>query len=239
LSLVLVGCTPGGVSVVQTEPPTPSPSPSPSSSQLVPIPSTAPPVEPVEIEFEFQVPDEVCVPVSELAEVAPTGEWAYALDDELLTHMDDRIVSSCLYGPADVLGRGEDGILLEDHVVLDATIRVFRDRTDSPWAAVYSDLPVASGDLDDWAVAIVYHRDLEGWREGCLPDGPCAEGERPTVRTDAWQTRFAGFVGNMEFYVMVSYVSRNLPDDVVMRNLGIFRELVLAEVDRRAKREVD
>ena len=196
-------------------------------------------VAPVEIEFEFREPDEVCVPVSELAEVAPIGEREYALDEDLFTYRGDRIVSSCLYIPAELADADDDAIAFEDHVIVDARITVFSDRSDSSWAAVYPDIPVASGDLDDWVVASAYHSDIEGWREGCLPDGRCAEGERPTVRTDAWQTRFAGFVGNMEFYVMVSYVSRNLPDDVAVRNLEIFRKLVLAEVDRRAKRDVD
>src|SRR5690606_22179660 len=209
---------------------------------LVPVPSTGSPVEtvaPVEIEFEFREPDEVCVPVSELAEVAPIGEREYALDEDLFTYRGDRIVSSCLYEPAQLVAGGDDEILLEDHVIVDAHITLFLERSASPWAGVYPDVPVASDDLEDWAVAIGHHRDVERWREGCLPDGMCAEGQRPTVYTKAWETVFEGFVGNLEFYVAVVYVSRNLPDDVVMGNLEIFRELVLAEVDRRTRRGVD
>jgi len=238
LGLVLGGCASGGVPVEGIQ----SPSPSLSSPQVAPVPSMAPPVEtvePVGFEFEFEAPAETCVPVSVVEEMVPPGERAYALDDDLFTYMEDRIVSSCLYAPAEILDAGEEAILLEDHVIVSGRITVFRDRSDSPWAGTYPDIPVTSDDLNDWAVAVIFQRDVEGWREGCLPDGPCAEGERPTVRTDAWETVFVGFVGNLEFYVPVVYVSRDLPDDVAVRNVEIFREFVLAEVDRRAKREVD
>ena len=193
----------------------------------------------MEIEFEFEVPDEVCVPVSDLDGAAPIGEREYAVDEDLFTYMEGRIVSACLYGPPELVVAGEEEMILEDHVIVDSRVTVFQERSDSPWVAVYRDIPVVSGDLEDWAVAIGHHRDVERWREGCLPDGMCAEGQRPMVHTKAWETVFEGFVGNLEFYVAVVYVSRNIPDDVVMRNLEIFRELVLAEVDRRAKREVD
>jgi hypothetical protein len=152
---------------------------------------------------------------------------------ECLTCPLDR--SRPLAQPPELL-HGERDVLLEDHVLVNATITVFRERSDSRWADVYPDLPVGSDDLDDWAVAVLYQRDLDNWLEGCEPDLVCAEGEEPTVSTDAWQTTFNGFVGNLEFYVTVTYVAERLPTNAQALNVAVFRELVLAEVDRRAKR---
>jgi hypothetical protein len=194
-------------------------------------------VEPVVVEFAYQAPEEVCAPAAVLEDLPQTGSQRYALDTSLST--DDRWIRSyCTYQPPELL-HGDRDMLLEDHVLVGATITVFQERSDSSWASVYPDLPVGSEDLDDWAVAILYWRDLDDWRQGCEPDLVCAEGEESTVSTDAWQTVFNGFVGNLEFYVRVTYAAERLPTNAQALNVAVFRELVLAEVDRRAKREAE
>lgn len=139
----------------------------------------------------------------------------------------------------DYLADSQEDMILEDHARISAEIALYRDWADSDWSRIYPELPVASDDLEDWSIAIWASDDPRVRWEGCGPATPCGDSENPTVRTYALQTRFQAHVGNLEFYVRVSYIAEELPADVRERTIEIFRDLVLTVVDSRERVDRD
>lgn len=218
----LAGCTPDPQVTDD-----PDPSPSPPAATATPTATSTP--QPRAIEFEYRPPDSPCPDVSALHALPPAGGDTYVSSDPFLQERDGNIFTICSYRPAG-FDTDREALILPEHVIVSAEIKLYRRWEDSQWSDSYPALPVHSDDLDDWATGILSSRDRGVWREGCDPD-PCGEGAGPTVATHAWQTRFTGHVGNLELHVRITYVAEQLPPDAEQRTIAIFRGLVLAAVD--------
>lgn len=233
--LLLTGCTSDGAPADDAAP---SASPPPTSdappATNSPTPSPSPTPEPVDIEFEYERPDPVCPDVSDIERLASTDDGSYTLEDPSL-HEEPKLKVFCRYWHSDV-EYGEDDTLLEDHFQVTSEVALYRDWSRSRWAGEYPALPLRSADIGTWDVGVLGTRNIDGWWEGCgSGQTPCADDEEPEVRTDARQTIFQGHVGNLEFYVHVTYVSEDPPPDAEERNTEVFRDLVRATVDNYAQ----
>jgi hypothetical protein len=227
---LLAGCTGPDADDGETSPPPTNqlPTSPPASSWSTP---TA--LEPVE--FRYAAPEQPCPRASALR--LPSAEaYPYESIDPLLDEQPGSILSICEYNLAG-LTDDERQMVLNDHVWIFAQVSLRPSRTDL-FLRELDDLPLESDDLGDWDRAASVYSDDRGvvW-QGCGNGIPCADGEEPTVQTRAMHTDVRGRVGNIQFIVGVTYTAVNLPADVELRNLAIFRDLVLADVARREQME--
>lgn len=226
--LVVSGCTGGGSapSGAGSSPAVATPSLSgpvlsaPSlSTPVLPTPASAP--TPARwIEFAYEAPDPVCVPVSELP-LPGADEYDYRTDPSLIESYNIRV--GCVYDL--------DGIVDGDHVRVYVRASLYPHRDEAIMLGAFPDLPVDSEDLNDWAVAVLNSRAVDPWTEGCPLDPACGEGEDTGV--EAWWSEMNGMVGNLEFDSRIHYIAESPPDDALITNLEIFRAFVLAELERR------
>jgi hypothetical protein len=207
--------TPTGTPPATTTPPSPTPTPSPT-------PSPTPRINPAAIQFTYQAPDPVCVPVDELS-LPGADQHDYHTDSSLIESYNIRI--GCVYEL--------DTIVDADHVRVYIRTSVFPHREDSNMVGVFPEVPIDSTDLAEWAVTSTGGRDFDSWDEGCPLEPTCGEGEGSTTDTVARESWFSGMVGNLEVDARVAYIARDIPDDVFAISLEIFRAYVIAELDRR------
>lgn len=207
-----------------TPPPTATTTPQAPSPTLTPspTPSPTPRIDPATIDFTYQAPDPVCVPVDELS-LPGADQHNYHTDPSL--NESNKIRIGCVYEL--------DHIAEEDHVRVYIRTSLYPHRNDSPMAKVFPDIPIDSDDLNEWANTGTGGRNYEPWSEGCPAEPTCGNDKAPTSDTVAREGWFSGMVGNLEIDARITYISSDLPDDVVRTNLTIFRTYILAELQRR------
>jgi hypothetical protein len=228
LAVVLSGCS---AAREAQDPPTAVP----TTEATTPAAESPSPTEsPTPIRLAFQRPDPLCPPASALEITSPAGAQSHELIDPYLSDTEleraDRYHVWCTYKHADA-GEDSEDMVLTDHVLITSETRLFRTWEEAQRRDSDPMLPLESDDLDDWLDAIVSSRDEGIWWEGCGPSQACEGGEEPTVRTRAWQTRFEGYAGNLEFYAHITYVAERLPADAESRTVEVFRNLVLATLE--------
>jgi hypothetical protein len=207
--------TPTGTPAATTTPPSPTPTPSPT-------PSPTPRINPAAIQFTYQAPDPVCVPVDELS-LPGADQHDYHTDSSLIESYNIRI--GCVYEL--------DTIVDADHVRVYIRTSVFPHRDDASAAGQIPDIPVDADDLNEWGVAVMFNRTIEPWTEDC-PSGPtCGDDEDSTTNTVAHRSWITGMVGNMDVEARIHYITKDPSEEAFITNLEIFRTYLLAELDRR------
>ena len=241
--VLATACTDIGqpVDAAPTGPPTPHSTPDPSPA---PEPTTPPEDVYLDLEFEYDTAEHDCLPpetFDTLHRIDPDTEY------ELQTSRSSEYEQSlqtlvCSYLRADLAGlipNGDD--LQPTHVFITTVTWLHREQPAGFGSGTVTTIPLASHDLLDWFDTAWSGHQYDDWRETCWHHHrrPCETLESLPAHGPGMLLSFDGHVGNLQVTADITYAGADLPDQEQANETmtGIYRDIVLAEIERRPHQE--
>jgi hypothetical protein len=239
-AMLATACTGTGqpVDSSPTGSPTPHTVPTPWA---IPEP-TVPPEDPyLDLEFDYDVHRHECLPpetFDTLRRVDPDADYEILQED--FSENDQRQILACVYmraGLADLT----DGAFHSSHVFITTVIWLHHEQPTRFGSGTATAIPLASHDLLDWFDNAWSAREYDDWRGTCHRHrlGSCDTIEDLPVHGPGWLLLFNGHVGNLRVTANITYAGADLPDREQANEImtGIYRDIVLAEIERRPHQE--